>query len=200
MTKDKNLLQGYKKFKISKITASNAGILEAIGKGNMKLSENPPITIPDVLYVPKLTKTSVATNSLTKKGYQINIRENMNILAENGDIILTASNHNGLYYLTASMHEANSTTAEARIDLLQAHKKFGHACNERLYKLPDNCEGIQIKNSERPICNGCALGQARRQPFPEERKTKPTRKFEIVSTDLKSPLLVTSQGYQYYIT
>ena len=201
ITNDKTALQDFQEFgRYTTVMASNGGTLQAIGKGTMILSVEPKIAIPNMLYVPKITKTLISTNCITNQGYEIHIKGDLTVSTPEGKPVLKAKNRNGLYYLTRPNKEANSVTAISKINLQQAHRRFGHACNERLSKLQESCEGIELKMSERPKCNGCALGQARRQPFPEERRTKPTRKFEIVSSDLKGPLLSTSQGYQYYIT
>ena len=200
MTKDKEILTDYKRFQIpSKVTASNGENLKVVGKGTLVLSTIPPIKIRDVLHVPDLMKTLISTNSITDQGYKIIIKKDLYILSESDKIVLTARNLNGLYYLTPQA-QGNSTTSKSSVNLENAHKRFGHACDERLKKLSDNCEGIELEMTERRACEGCAIGQARRQPFPEERRTKPTRPFEIVSSDIKGPLLATSEGYQYYIT
>jgi hypothetical protein len=75
------------------------------------------------------------------------------------------------------------------ISLEQAHKRFGHASIERLKRTPMATDGIEIEDETNYFCDSCAQGKSRRQPFPHERQTRLTRNFEIVSSDLKGPIL-----------
>ncbi|RAN66238.1 GAG-pre-integrase domain-containing protein, partial [Bacillus sp. SRB_8] len=85
-----------------------------------------------------------------------------------------------------------------------AHRRFGHASNERLQHLPSatsTTDGIKINSNERTFCDSCAQGKTRRQPFPKARRTNPTKPFEIVSSDIKGPILEPSkEGFRYYIS
>jgi hypothetical protein len=80
MTQHKHLLFDYQSLTSpSKVTASNGGTLQAIGKGKIILPEKTSITIPNVLDVPNLAKTLLSTDSITKQDYTITISEDMNI-------------------------------------------------------------------------------------------------------------------------
>lgn len=62
-----------------------------------------------------------------------------------------------------------------------------------------------IEDSDTPqmneFCDSCAQGKTRRQPFPKARRTNPTKPFEIVSSDIKGPILEPSkEGFRYYIS
>ena len=123
----------------------------------------------------------------------------MTISNQQGDKVLEVAEYNGLYFIPISslLH----LEAHATITLQQAHQRFGHASTERLKYLPASTEGLDIKGDSREFCEACAYSKTRTTPFPAERRTKPSRRFEIVSSDLKGPLLESSkEGYRYYIT
>jgi hypothetical protein len=68
-----------------------------------------------VILVPEITKILLATDSITKKGYEIRIKDDLQILLPNGDIALTGQNHNGLYYINTPQQQlVNSTTSRYR--------------------------------------------------------------------------------------
>jgi hypothetical protein len=167
------------------------------GRGDITLKQH-NIKLRDVLYVPQLTKTLIATKSLTNQGLRIHIDDNLQVYKEKHHLF-TAKEHNNLYFLpkeSVTSYQANET-----ITLEQAHKRFGHASTERLTKLQDATRDIKISTNTRHFCDICAQSKSVRQPFPKERETKPTRRYEIISSDLKGPLQIEgSQGHRYFIT
>jgi hypothetical protein len=185
MTNDKSILQAYKSMKEPvDITCSNGDSLPAYGEGTLKINASPPITINGVLFVPGITKTLLATKSFTKQGLTVVIDDQLKIKDKQGRTMIVAHEENDLYYIIDhGFRECNSS-----ITLEQAHRRFGHASDERLRYLSDSAVGVEISNKERDFCEICAHAKSRKQPFPEERRTKPTRAFEIVSLNTSSPL------------
>lgn len=105
---------------------------------------------------------------------------------------------NGLHFISSGKRQPKNHMS---VTMEQAHKRFGHASIERLKHTPQSTDGIEITEQEPYFCESCALGKTRRQPFPHERQSRPTRIFEVVSSDLKGPILVPSKdGHRYYIT
>jgi hypothetical protein len=198
MTNDRSILTNYRSdTKNQNVTCSNGQLLTVHGRGDITLKQH-NIKLRDVLYVPQLTKTLIATKSLTNQGLRIHIDDNLQVY-EGKHHLFTAKEHNNLYFLpkeSVTQYQANET-----ITLEQAHKRFGHASTERLTKLQDATRDIQISTNTRHFCDICAQSKSVRQPFPKERETKPTRRYEIVSSDLKGPLQIEgSQGHRYFIT
>jgi hypothetical protein len=112
--------------------------------------------------------------------------------------MITKGERNGFHYIPDKDHQPETNMS---ISLEQAHKRFGHASIERLKRTPMATEGIEIEGETIYFCDSCAQEKSRRQPFPHGRQTRPTRNFEIVSSDLKGPILVPSKdGHRYYIT
>ncbi|KMS65544.1 hypothetical protein BVRB_034890, partial [Beta vulgaris subsp. vulgaris] len=197
MTNDRNILQDYKAIRHISITSSNGQTSPAQGEGTLRLRCSPPITIPGVLYVPGITKTLLATKSFTDQGLKVIIDDQLRIQDSNGNTIITSIEQNGLHYID----DQGSRECHSTISMELAHRRFGHASDERLKHLSKAAEGINITDKERNFCEICAHAKSRKQPFPEERRTKPTRPFEIVSSDIKGPLLVTSkEGFRYFVT
>jgi hypothetical protein len=75
----------------------------------------------------------------------------------------------------------------------EAHRRFGHASTERLRHLEENTAGLTLNTKTREFCDTCAFAKSNVKPFPKER-TKPIRAFEIITSDLKGPLLEASES------
>ena len=199
MTNDKTLLWDYQESECERhVTSSNGEQSRVEGQGSLHMPQH-NVTITNVLYVPKLTKTLIATKSLTEQGLVVCIDDKMTICNRQGNPIIETKERNGLYYIPAEL--VNRLEENSTITLQQAHKRFGHASTERLQHLPSASEGIKISTDDREFCDTCAFAKSRRAPFPGERRTRQTRIFEIMTSDLKGPLLVeSSEGYRYFIT
>eukprot|EP00474_Spongospora_subterranea_P006328 CRZ06786.1 hypothetical protein [Spongospora subterranea] len=114
-----------------------------------------------------MTNTLISAHSITQQGYRIVIENDMHIESKEGKTILTAKMHDGLYYVRTGRH----AKVNATISLDLAHKRFGHASDERLKNLQKSTTGIEITGSERQFCDICAQNKSRRHAFPEERRT-----------------------------
>jgi hypothetical protein len=198
MTNNRLILTNYRvDSKNTTVQCSNGQHLEVNVRGDIILKQQ-NIKISDVLYVPKLTQTFIATKSLTNQHLHINIGKDLQVY-RGKHLLFTAKERNNLYFLPKASvirYQANET-----ITLEQAHKRFGHASTERLTKLQDATQDINISTISRNFCDICAQRKTIRQQFPREREPKPTRRYELVSSDLKGPLQIdSSQGFRYFIT
>ena len=198
MTNDQSILQDFHKIHTPiDVMCSNGARIPAHGSGRLKISSNPAIILENVLFVPSLTKTLLATKSFTEQGLTILIDQNFQIMDKAGKVLITSEERNGLHYIDVQP----SKEANMSIELDLAHRRFGHASDERLLRLESATNGITITNKERTFCDECAQGKSRRQPFPSERQTKSSRPYEIVCSDIKGPFLVPSkEGFRYYIS
>lgn len=198
VTNDKSILSNYRKIdKQISVQACNGGKTKAVGEGTLTLPSTPPIKIDRVLYVPGITNTLISAHALTQQGLIIKIKDDLYIQDQEGHTLITAKMQNGLYHIKAERQAQLNET----ITLEQAHHRFGHASDERLKNIPKSTIGIKIIDKDRPFCDTCAQSKSRRRPFPEERRTKPTRPFEIISSDIKGPFAQPSpEGFRYYIT
>jgi hypothetical protein len=103
MTQYKKLLHEYQKINTpSKATASNGENTPGNWKGTMILSKVPAITIPNVLYVPKIRRTLHSADTFTRQVFEIKATDEylLYITYTNRESMLTAYKSNGLYYLT----------------------------------------------------------------------------------------------------
>ena len=98
MTNNKSLLNNYQRRSIPiNIMCSNGETVPALGSGELLIEGNPPIVITDVLFVPGITKTLLATKSFTSQGLTIVIEDTMRIQDQEGKTIITARESNGLH-------------------------------------------------------------------------------------------------------
>ena len=199
MTNERSILVNYQDLRQPiKVGTSNGQLMHAVGHGQLHLF-NGKVTLPNVLFVPNVERTLLATKSFSKQGYEIRIQRRMRILDHDKNLIYQPKEHNDLYFIPKEF--IATITANMAVTLQQAHQRFGHASSERLRHLNSTTTGLKVTGTERDFCKACALGKSRAKPFPTQRTTKPTYANQIISSDLKGPLMVTGKGeYRYYIT
>lgn len=199
MTNERSILVNYQNLRQPiKVGTSNGQLMHAVGHGQLHLF-NGRVTLPNVLFVPNVERTLLATKSFSKQGYEIRIQRRMRILDHDKNLIYQPKEHNDLYFIPKKF--IATITAMMAVTLQQAHQRFGHASSERLRHLNSTTTGLKVTGTERDFCKACALGKSRAKPFPTQRTTKPTYANQIISSDLKGPLMVTGKGeYRYYIT
>jgi transposase InsO family protein len=199
MTSERNILMNYKNLPNRiKVGTSNGQVMHAIGYGQLHLFGG-RVILPNVLYVPHVERTLLATKSFSKQGYEIRIHRRMRILDQDKSLIYQPREHNDLYFIPKDF--IATVNANQAVTLQQAHQRFGHASDERLRHLVKHTTGLQLTGNTRAFCDACALSKSRARPFPSRRTNQPTRPNEIISSDLKGPLITKGKGgYRYYIT
>ena len=179
MTNDRSILKNYQKIASPlEITSSNGGKTFAYGSGSVTITCNPPITITNVLFAPKITKTLLATKSFTEQGFTVVIQDQLKIINQQGDTMIRAEERNGLHYINVTQ----DVESHSSITLEQAHRRFGHASDQRLKHISTSADGIMINGKERNFCEDCAHGKSRGSHFPksaEQNRTDHSRSSRL---------------------
>ena len=114
MTNERALLTNYtRNCPVPSVTSANVQTSKVEGQGNLHISNT--IVIPNVLYVPGITRTLIATKSLTDQGFSVVIAMNLTIKNQAGTTIITAKETNGLYSIPR--HEIRCHVANTAISL-----------------------------------------------------------------------------------
>jgi hypothetical protein len=200
VTNDRGLLTNYVKLRRPQVIAGCTGHdMKAEGYGELRLLQG-KIIIPHFYYSSDCMKTLVSTRTLAQIGLRTVIEDDGMIISDKaGKLEMKPYEENGLHYIPRRW--TMTATANATISMEEAHRRFGHASTERLRHLEENTTGLTLSTKHRDFCDTCAFAKSRVKPFPKERRTKPTRAFEIITSDLKGPLLEASDsGFRYIIT
>ena len=154
-------------------TAFGGGKSSGIGKNRFKsldISRN--ITASDVLYTPNIPKNLLCTAMLMDKGNNPDLF-NMTLTLKQGDVIPIKREGNLFYIEVLPIEEEVNIAIE---DLKLWHKRFGHANNEMLKKLPERVKGMALKNvNEKCKCETCILTKSKKKKFSKfkEKENKP---------------------------
>jgi hypothetical protein len=108
-----------------------------------------------------------------------------------------------LYWLSATLARADSflaSTMVSSIDYDIMHRRFAHPSMDVLRHASGNTQGFPniLIPRENPICPGCAKGKMTHSSFPasDQRSAKP---FDKVNMDLKSMLMCSYRGYNFFL-
>ena len=105
------------------ITCSNGQSSPGYRRGSLRIESEPPVIIPDVPFVPGITKNLLSTKSFTDHGLTVIISDTLRIKDRKENTIITGEEHNGLHYLVKDL----MTEVNASISMELAHRRFGHA-------------------------------------------------------------------------
>ena len=164
------------------------------------------MSIPNVHYVPGITKNLLSVSEATTNGTIIEFHSNCAIIKHklpNGEMLITSCPKLGRLYPLQMMEETQ----------IEAHTTLGNIITNTTllwqYRLrhlnPKSMKTIQIhKLSDRmpttpfrhlPLCEGCIFGKQSRQQF-QHSASQTERRLQLVHSDLCGPmpttLLVTS--------
>ena len=104
------------------ITCSNGQSSPGYRRGSLRIESEPPVIIPDVPFVPGITKICYPRNlygSWTNRYHQRYSQDK----DRKENTIITGEEHNGLHYLVKDL----MTEVNASISMELAHRRFGHA-------------------------------------------------------------------------
>jgi hypothetical protein len=168
------------------------------GTGDIHLLDG-EVVLSNVLFVPSVQKTLIATSTLRDQGLHVLMKEDTVITNRARTISIDTYEQNGLTYIP--FKHVSQLYLKVTINLEADHRRFGHASSERLLHLQDNTTGVKIETKDRSFCDTCATAKTKVLPFPKQRSHRPEEAMELITSDLKGPLLESSQdGYKYMIT
>ena len=214
LTHNKSLLHNYKALpQALEVRFGDNGTKAAIGKGEVHLSINQTrrMSIPNVHYVPGITKNLLSVSEATTNGTIIEFHSNCAIIKHklpNGEMLITSCPKLGRLYPLQMMEE---TQIEAHTTLgniitnttLLWHYRLGHLNPKSMktiqtHKLSEGVPTTPFRHL--PLCEGCIFGKQSRQPFPHS-ASQTERRLQLVHSDLCGPMPTTSlNGNKYFIS
>lgn len=181
------------------------------GQGTIRLDLHPAqhVEIPDVLYVPGLTKNLVLVRKIDQSGCYICFGGGKCVVESSNDALL-ATGHldsDDLYHLdmqAAQAHAATSTLHFTRpSNTYLWHLRLGHANFRKLVHMYKKrmVDGLTLDELQNfGVCTSCVLGKHKRTPFPNASPTRATELLGLVHSDLCGPLPCSLGGKEYFLT
>ena len=197
-------------------TADNT-ILKCEGTGDVKIAcgaDNRVITVRlrEVLYVPGLSVNLISVKQLCSRGCTVSFDDKLRceIRDRLGELCATATGiGGGLYRLDTCWKPAlaikatDGSCAAEKVESYELwHRRLGHLHREAVQKMSNGVvRGINcVIPKERPVCQPCAMGKQKRNPFPRS-ETRARQKLELVHSDVCGPMPTPSvSGSRYFVT
>lgn len=181
------------------------------GQGTIRLDLMPSqhVEIPDVLYVPGLTKNLVSVRKIDQSGCFICFGGGTCVI-ELGEGALLATGHlqsDDLYHLdlqSAQAHAVQSSSSFAKPSQTYLwHLRLGHTNYRKLVHMYKHkmVDGLTLdKLDDIGVCKSCVLSKHKRTPFPTDASTRATAVLQLVHSDVCGPLPKSLGGKEYFLT
>ena len=215
MDPDENDFQNYTEFETPlQVKIADNSYLSAPGYGDVcvRLYDTAlsrprqfDVLLQNTLYVPDLGNKLFSISSVTENGGSVKLEKEKTscTLEQNGKQVGIGTKCGRLYKLNTVAPEHFCNLAAGN-PLSTWHLRFGHLNSNDVKLLSDQnlVTGMQLSSADRvENCHGCAVGKAKRLPFPQKSERKTTRPLELVHSDICGPFQVESMaGSKYFVT
>jgi len=189
-------------------TATSANT-QIIGKGTVMMAvegSEHMVRIAPVFYVPDLSMRLLSLGVFLRGGLQLNGNtERISLLQDGQEFLTFLPRWDGvtIFIIRTYLGAKPSIRAAEQIfhpDFETYHRRFAHPSNDVLHKIGKYTYGLpnQIQIPENHICPGCEQGKKANKTFPST-KTRASKPFELVHSDLKSFPVESYHKYKYAI-
>ncbi|CAI7923587.1 unnamed protein product [Closterium sp. NIES-54] len=192
---------------VKRVMFDNRDTLDVMGQGDLRLMvDGGPLTIKNVLVVPRLGADLLSVSQFTRKGMRVNIEGTMMALSTvDGVHIGTARQAGGLFVLDALLSVASTQAATSTTSLSTWHNRLGHLHLAAIQAMATKgiVDGLEFVRSsgDDEKCVGCLEGKMARKPFSPSTKPNASEPFKLVHTDLCGPITPVSKvGGRYVLT
>ena len=168
---------------------------------------NLPITLLDVIYVPKLKANLLSVGRMTQAGVNIIFYKDHSNLLLDRYIVAHGEKKCNLYtYHTLSepaRPDEHANSANITPDPILWHHRLAHTSYSTLEKMGRVQSALGFHTGARfnnlPICVNCPFGKQIRAPFQKTEDT-PRAIGDIIASDLCGPFETSIGGYKYFVT
>lgn len=192
------------------IAVASGHKLKAYGTGDVLVStRNGPKRISEVVYVPDLKTNLLSVSKMIKNNYivifnsegcQVYDTEDCSI---EGEVVVTASIHNGLYKLDTEELETEVGNLAKHLDGEDIwHRRLGHLNRISMNLLKQGlATGVSFADEKGEQCIACLQGKQTRKPFKRIQSSRARNLLEIIHSDLCGPMPDYSwSGKRYILT
>lgn len=201
----------------------NVSILVVVGDGKEVLctkrgdillsgTDGQMLLLKKVLYTNAFHKNIISIGTFVQKGnYEVKIKGSTLSLMKTGhtgQLDFKSNEENALYYFKGTRkdqtkvmytetEQTTPTTVQTRMDINEAHDKFGHI-GEAALRATLKSTGIEATGVLRS-CEGCALAKARTKAIPKFSTHRAEKPGERLCTDISGPYKKSIIGNNYWV-
>jgi len=190
------------------ITVADGSRHASLGVGTIKVrSHGEVLEFRNVIYNPHVKGRYLSASPMDRAGYTWVIRNGLCQITDaayfesggrSGKVFMEGRNINGLYWFVPDeiLKPPSLHTASKPESTYLWHKRFGHASERAVRRLPTQVEGVPTlyKDKGHPICDGCLLGKQHKRHYPESTSRK-EEVLDMVHMDIMGPFPVESVKY-----
>lgn len=200
----------YDKIQPKPVEVGNGQIIQAIGKGTVRLDvlvndQRQELTLRNVLHVPEISKNLLSVSQATANGMDAVFGDNDCRLIErsSGETAVQAKRRGKMYALMEETAvQAMIASETSQVDLW--HQRLGHLSVHGIKTLQAQASGISTLQlaSEHTFCIACAEGKQAAKPVPKTRSGEPTTEpLALIHSDVVGPIEPQSnRGYKYFVS
>ena len=212
---NKDLFHTMHSIPLIKINRANGEsfIADQCGTINVKVISDPcwglediPITLTDIIYVPKLKSNLLLVGRMTNLNINVHFSKHTSWLIFKGKIIAYGPKENNLYTYIAFPIDPTTKTADFTSELSGPtlwHYRLIHMS----YHTIDNMRNLQtvenfhpgVHHSPNPQCLNCPYGKQKQAPFQKVEKL-PSNIGDLIVSDLCGPFELSIGNFKYFIT
>lgn len=213
MTCHRQAFNFYESIAARKVFMGDDGMVEAVGVGSILMQVDvkgvpKPLTIKNVLHVPKLQANLLSVSKMVANGCTVQFNKDGGVVkASNGQVLAKAPLEHNLYQITFKevLKAKVASVAQSHDSLSMWHQRLGHLNMKSVRELQHMVSGMSLGHGKSNVsnvpCEACIEGKQQRQPFPVDSATRATKLLQIVHSDVCGSMRTTSiGGARFFVT
>jgi hypothetical protein len=172
--------------------------IKSVAKGtvNLELDEG-PLEVNDVWLVPDLSTNLLSISKICAKNMTVLFKaDGCEVCDEDGDIVVTGTQVNGMYKLDIKRSERAFLVANTNL----WHRRLGHLNQQSMRKLVTMVDGMELQMESMADCIACAQGKHARSSF-RSSSSHAEGLLDLVHSDVCGPVEMPSiGGSRYFVT
>ena len=190
--------------------ANQKGTILLIIHSNMPDANIPdmPITLVNVIYVPKLNANLLSVGRMMNANVDVNFSKNHSYLSMDGEILAYRPKISNLFTYTTictSKEDNSALYATGPSESLLWHHRLSHTNYHMIEKMAKEDVAIgfspimKIEGAAYTQCPDCPYGKQTRAPF-KKVEAQPLEIGDTVVSDLCCPFEASMNGYKYFVS
>ena len=189
------------------VQLGNSSELSILGTGTVELGfeDKQPLVLEGVLFVPTINFNLISVYYLLESGYDVSFRcsDMCSVISLNNTEVYSIPTSHNLWKVSGNSEVPLTAAYSVTADMW--HLKYNHL-NEADLKLLHTrslVKGMEVKAGGanfKQNCRGCVAGKQHREDLVPTTDKEPTKKLDLVHSDLVGPLSRSVYGHKYILT
>ncbi|KAJ0869659.1 putative RNA-directed DNA polymerase [Helianthus annuus] len=201
MTPNRSLFKDFKAENLGsvKLGDDRTCMIEGHGTVVLKLANGTEIELPNVRYIPNLTKNLISLGTFESEGYVVSLKNGKARVIKGSMVVLTGTRRaNNIYVLDGYAVCGEVAVAEKKENAAMLwHKRLGHMSSQGMKELIKQGVIKDLVNCDFGLCENCIMGKTHRVKFSKGiHRSKGV--LDYVHADLWGPARTMSLGGALY--